>query len=81
MIVFDTLFVLLIIYLFVYCVYQLFFYIKANGIEKYYEMQETTRSIIVDKKKICVVIWATQKDKNLDKLLGVLNSQSYPKEY
>lgn len=80
MIVFDTLFIILIIYLFIYCAYQLFFYIKARDIEKYFEMQEKTRSIVVEKRKLCVVIWATNKDKNLDKLLSVLNNQSYSKE-
>ena len=80
MIVFDTLFILLIIYLFIYCIYQLFFFVKARNIEKYFEMQEKTRSIIIDKRKLCVIIWATCKDKNLDKLLGVLNNQTYLKE-
>lgn len=80
MIVFDTLFILLIIYLFIYCAYQLFFYIKARNIEKYFEMQEKTRNIVIDKRKLCVIIWATNKDKNLDKLLDVLNTQSYSKE-
>ena len=80
MIVFDTLFIILIIYLFIYCAYQLFFYVKARNIEKYFEMQEKTRSIVIEKRKLCVVIWATNKDKNLDKLLSVLNNQSYNKE-
>ncbi len=81
MIVFDTLFALLIIYLFIYCIYQLFFFIKANDIEKYFEIHEKTRSIVIERNKICVIIYATAKDKNLDKLLTVLNNQSYPKEY
>ena len=80
MIVFDTLFILLIIYLFVYCVYQLFFFIKARDIEKYFDMQEKTRNVVAEKNKLCIVIWATSKDKNLDKLLNVLNNQTYPKE-
>ena len=80
MIVFDTLFILLIIYLFIYCTYQLFFFIKARNIEKYFEMQEKTRNIVIEKRKLCVIIWATSKDKNLDKLLGALNTQSYAKE-
>ena len=80
MIVFDILFALLIIYLFIYCIYQLFFFIKANDIEKYFEMQEKTRSIAIEKNKLCVLIYATHKDKNLDKLLNVLNNQSYQKE-
>ena len=80
MIVFDILFILLIIYLFAYCVYQLFFFLKASDIEKYFEMQEKTRNIVIEKRKLCVIIWATIKDKNLDKLLSVLNSQSYAKE-
>ena len=80
MIVFDTLFALLAIYIFIYCVYQLFFLIKARDIEKYFDMQEKTRSIAVDKNKLCVMIYASHKDKNLDKLLGVLNNQSYKKE-
>ena len=80
MIVFDTLFVLLIVYLFIYCAYQLFFYIKANDIEKYFEMHEKTRSIVLDKRKICVIIWASAKEKNLEKLLSVLNNQTYSKD-
>ncbi len=80
MIVFDTLFILLIIYLFIYCIYQLFFYTKARNVEKYYEMQEKTRNLVVDKRKLCVIIWASSKDKNLDNLLGILNNQTYPKE-
>ena len=80
MIVFDTLFILLIIYLFIYCAYQLFFYVKAKNIEKYFEMQEKTRNIVIDKRKLCVIIWASSKDKNLDKLLSILNTQSYSKE-
>lgn len=80
MIVFDTLFALLIIYLFIYCIYQLFVYIKANDINKFFDMQEKTRSVIVEKHKLCVIIYATHKDKNLDKLLEVLNNQSYSKE-
>ena len=81
MIVFDILFILLIIYLFVYCVYQLFFFIKANDIELYFEMHEKTRCISLEKRKLCVIIYATNKDKNLDNLLNVLNQQSYPKEF
>lgn len=81
MIVFDTLFVLLTVYLFVYCIYQLFFFIKANDIEKYFEMHEKTRSIVIDKRKLCVIIYATNKDKKLDNLLGVLNNQTYSKEF
>ncbi|MBR3604575.1 MAG: hypothetical protein IKL52_00930 [Candidatus Gastranaerophilales bacterium] len=80
MIVFDTLFILLIIYLFIYCAYQLFFFIKARDIEQYFEMHEKTRSIVLEKRKLCVIIYATIKDKNLDKLLGILNNQSYSKE-
>lgn len=80
MIVFDTLFILLIIYLFIYCIYQLFFYIKANGINHFFDMQEKTRSIVIEKNKLCVIIYATHKDKNLDKLLEVLNNQTYLKD-
>ncbi len=80
MIVFDTLFALLTIYIFIYCAYQLFFLFKANDIEKYFEMQEKTRSIVVDKNKLCVLIYATIKDRNLDKLLASLNNQTYKKE-
>lgn len=80
MIVFDTFFALLIIYLFIYCIYQLFVYIKANDINKFFDMQEKTRSVIVEKHKLCVIIYATHRDKNLDKLLEVLNNQSYSKE-
>ncbi len=80
MIVFDTLFILLIIYLFIYCIYQLFFYIKANGINRFFDIQEKTRSIVIEKNKLCVIIYATHKDKNLDKLLEVLNNQTYLKD-
>ena len=80
MIIFDTLFALLIIYLFIYCIYQLFFYIKAGNIDKFFEMHEKTRNLVIDKHKFCVIIYATHKDKNLDRLLNVLNNQSYDKE-
>jgi len=80
MIVFYTLFSLLIIYLFIYCIYQLFFYIKANNISNFFEINEQTRNLSIDKNKLCVMIWATYKDKNLDKLLNVLNNQTYSKE-
>ncbi|MBQ8475507.1 hypothetical protein IJ531_00435 [bacterium] len=80
MIIFDTLFALLIIYLFIYCIYQLFFYIKANDIAKFFDMHEKTRNLALDKNKLCVIIYATHKDKNLDRLLNILNNQSYPKE-
>ena len=80
MIIFDTIFALLIIYLFIYCIYQLFFYIKAKNIAQYFEMNEKTRKLLLDKNKLCVMIYATHKDKNLDKLLDVLNNQSYSKE-
>ena len=31
-----------------------------------FEMQEKTRNIVIEKRKLCVIIWATSKDKNLD---------------
>ena len=80
MIVFDILFIALIVYLFVYCIYQLFFFIKANHIEKFFEMHEHSRSVTLRQNNLCVIIYATNKDKNLDKLLSVLNSQTYSKE-
>ena len=81
MIVFDTLFIILILYLFIYCIYQLFFYIKANNIDEYFEINEKIRNIINSKRKMCVLIYASYKDKNLDKLLNILNNQSYDKEF
>ena len=80
MIVFDILFDILIVYLFIYCIYQLFFFIKARNIERFFDMHEKTRSIVLEKKKLCVIIFATIRDKNLDKLLSVLNNQTYSKE-
>ena len=81
MIVFDVMFIFLIFYLFLYCIYQLFFFIKAASIEKHFEMIEKTRSVVLEKRKLCVIIWATYKDKNLDKLLNILNLQTYSKEH
>ena len=81
MILFDLLFSLLVAYLFIYCVSQLFFYIKANDIEKYFEIHEKTRNIVADKKKLCVLIYASCKDKHLDALLNILNNQTYNKDY
>ena len=80
MILFDLFLAILTAYLFIYCVYQLFFFIKANNIEKFFEMHEKTRNLVLDKHKLCVIIYATHKDKNLDRLLNVLNNQSFPKE-
>ena len=81
MILFNLFFIILLAYLFIYCIYQLFFFIKANDIEKYFEMHEKTRNIVADKKKLCVLIYASHKHKNLDRLLGILNNQTYPKDY
>lgn len=81
MILFDVFFAFLTAYLFIYCIYQLFFFVKANDIEKYFEMHEKTRNIVMDKKKLCVLIYASQECRNLDSLLGILNNQSYGKEY
>ena len=80
MIVFDILFACLIIYLLLYCIYQLFFYLKARDVEEYFDLQEKTRSTVIEENKFCILIYATNKNKNLDKLLGVLNNQSYNKE-
>ena len=77
---FKIIFALLILYLLIYCFYQLFLYIRANDITKFFEMQEKIRNLALDKNKLCVIIYATHKDKNLDTLLNVLNNQSYPKE-
>ena len=80
MILLDILFSIIIIYLFIYCIYQLFFYIKARNIEAYAFEQETNRSKVTENKKFCILIYATNKDKNLDKLLASLNNQHYDKE-
>ena len=81
MVVLDILFIAIIVYLFVYCIYRLFFYIKAKDIENFFEINEKTRNFLFEKNKLCVIIYATQKEKNLDKLLNVLNNQSYSKEH
>ncbi len=80
MIIFDVLFVVIIIYLFIYCIYQLFFYIKARNLESYAYEQELNRSKITENKKFCILIYATNKDRNLDNLLISLNNQDYEKE-
>lgn len=80
MIIFELIFALLIIYLSIYCAYQLFLYIKAHDIDHFFEMLEKTRNLALDKNRLCVIIYATHKDKNLDNLLDVLNKQSYNKE-
>ena len=80
MIIIKLLFALLIVYLFIYSAYQLFLYVKARDISLFFEMLEKTRNLALEKNKLCVIIYATHKDKNLDRLLGVLNNQSYSKE-
>ena len=52
MIVFDILFILLVLYIFVYCIYKLFFYVKAKDIDKYLEFLENSRNLVVTQNKI-----------------------------
>ena len=80
MILFDVLFAIIIIYLFIYCIYQLFFYIKARNLDNFAYEQEINRSKVTENKKLCVLIYATSRDKNLDKLLASLNNQDYSKD-
>ncbi|MBQ2983842.1 MAG: hypothetical protein IJD57_03515 [Candidatus Gastranaerophilales bacterium] len=80
MIVFDTLFIILIIYIFIYCVYQLFFSIGAKKLDIYFNELEKSRCEAKDEKNLCVVIFANYKNKNLDNLLSALNTQTYTKE-
>lgn len=80
MIVFDILFILLLLYIFIYCIYQLFFYVKAKDIDKYFEYLENSRNLVVVQNKLCIILFATHKDKKLDNLLISLNNQSYLKD-
>ncbi len=80
MILFDVLFAIIIIYLFIYCIYQLFFYIKARNLDNFAYEQEINRSKVTENKRLCVLIYATSRDKNLDKLLASLNNQDYSKD-
>ncbi len=80
MIVADILFIVLFVYLLIYGFYRLSFFIKAKDIDKYFEINEKTRSINLDKKRLCVIVYANLSDKNLDKLLDILNNQTYDKE-
>ena len=75
MLLFDILFAITIIYLFSYCVYQLFFYIKARNIENFAYVQEINRSKVVNNKNLCVLIYATNKDKNLDFFIKLRSSR------
>jgi len=79
MIVFDILFILLVLYIFAYCIYQLFFFIKARDIDKYFEYLENSRNLVVVQNKLIIILFATHKDKKLDNLLIALNNQTYSK--
>jgi len=49
-------------------------------VAKFFEMYEKTKNLTLDKNKLCIIIYATSKDKNLDRLLNILNNQSFSKE-
>lgn len=79
MMLFDFLFVVIGLYLLIYCIYQLFFSIKANKIEEYFEIQEKTRSVSINKNRLCVIVYVTDNDK-ADNLFNSLLNQTYDKE-
>ena len=80
MIVVDLIAYLIFLYLTVYAIYFLTFVIKSFGSKKYVEGQYSELSAVSAKNKLCVIIWADDRNKNLFGLLDSLNNQTYEKE-
>ena len=66
-------------YLLIYSLYFLTFVIKSFQTKKYLKIQENNLILNEAENKLCVIIWASEKNKNLYKLLECLNNQTYPK--
>lgn len=71
---------LIFIYLIVYSIYFLTFVIKSFGAKKYIEEQYSELNATSAENKLCVIIWADGRNKNLFGLLDSLNNQTYAKE-
>ncbi len=71
---------LIFIYLLVYSIYFLTLTIKSFGSKKYIEEQCDQLAATSANNKLCVIIWASDKNKNLFGLLDSLNNQTYSKE-
>lgn len=70
-------------YLLLYAIYLLLINIKALFFSKKFLKEISPENFITDdikKNKICVIIFANSKTKNIDELLKALNEQTYEKE-
>lgn len=66
-------------YLIIYSIYFLTFVIKSFQAKRFLKIQENKLILNEAQNKLCVIIWASEKNKNLYKLLEVLNNQTYSK--
>lgn len=67
-------------YLLIYSVYFLTFVTKSFQAKKDLKIQENKLILNDAQNKLCVIIWASEKNKNLYKLLECLNNQTYSKQ-
>ena len=70
---------LILIYLAVYALYFLTFIVKSFNSKKFLKEQEAKLLLNTAQNNLCVIIWASDKNKNLYELLKILNNQTYPK--
>jgi|GEM_PF-1492746 len=80
MVIINFITYLIFLYLIVYSIYFLTFVIKSFSAKKYIEEQYEELSAATAKNRLCVMIWADDKNKNLFGLLDSLNKQTYAKE-
>lgn len=80
MIVVNFVSYLIFTYLLVYSIYFLTLVVKSFSAKDFIQEQYELLSANTAKNKLCVVIWASDKNKNLFDLLDSLNNQTYEKD-
>lgn len=80
MIIINFISYLIFTYLLIYAIYFLTLVAKSFGGKNYIEEQKGLLLANNAKNKLCVVIWASDKNKNLYSLLNTLNNQTYDRE-
>ena len=73
----NFLLVVLFLYLAVYATYLFTLNLRSFKSRRYLEELSEYNTQVEGEKKLCVLVWATSKDRNVFELLKVLNSQTY----
>lgn len=74
----NLILIVLFVYLIIYCIYLLTLNIKSFGAKDFLTEQKYNQQMNLTQNNLCVIIWATSKNKYLHELLAALSSQSYP---